>query len=95
MQTVLKFQNFAILLDFIDSIVVFSKNKTLAEKIIEKLKQHLYLKILGKTLKLVGVLLGHQNQSVLILQNLYIDEICDKFSNFHIPSSTIRITKGH
>ena len=61
--------------------------------LLNMLNQHLDLKVLGKTQKLLGVSFEYINNSVLIYQKLNTNEVYDSLSNFHIPSFLIPIVK--
>ena len=89
-----RYKDFIVLLVYVDDIVVFGRTSVQAKNIVDMLNQHLDLKILGKTQKLLGVSFEYTNNSVLIHQKPYINEVYDRFSNFHIPSSSIPIVKG-
>ena len=88
-----RYKDFSVFLVYVNYIVVFGRTPIYAKNIFDMLNKHLDLKILEKTLKLLGVSFEYSNNSILIHQNLYINELYDRFSSFHIPSSLIPIVK--
>ena len=88
------FQNNTVLLVYVDDIVIFGKNKNCIDKAIERLKVKFDLKILGTTIKLLGVEFLYSNDCIRIHQGLYIDEVLNRFKSYHFPISSLPIVKG-
>lgn len=83
-----------VLLVYVDDIVIFGKNKSYIDKVLTLLQSKFDLKVLGVTKKLLGVEFEYNENSAHIHQSLYIDEVCDRFKDFHIPISSLPIVKG-
>lgn len=83
-----------VLILYVDDFVIFGKYKKEIDNIIEILKTHFDLKILGRTRKLLGVEFVEERNNLLIHQETYIDEVYNKFKDFCIPIHSLPITKG-
>ena len=88
------FNREVILLLYVDDMVLFGRTRMVVDKAIRCLSKHFDLKILGKTNKLLGVEFEDEEKVVNIHQMNYIDEVCDRFSRFKIPLSSLPISKG-
>ena len=86
--------NNTILLIYVDDIVVFGKTKAIAEQTIKMLSTKFDLKILGETKKLLGVNFEYIQDSVLIHQSEYIDEVFNRFKEFNPPISSLPIANS-
>jgi hypothetical protein len=88
------FKNSAILLLYVDDIIVFAKSEEIINNVIAKLQKKFDLKILGKTKKLLGVNFNEKNNTLTIDQEEYIDKVCKRFKKFKYSVSTLPISKG-
>ena len=70
-----RYEDFSVLLVYVDDIIVFGRTPNHAKNIVDMLNKHLGLKILGKTQKLLSIFFEHSNNSVSIHQNLCINEV--------------------
>lgn len=84
----------AVLVLYVDDFVIFSKSKEVSRNVISKLSAHFDIKVLGNTRKLLGVEFEECRGNILIHQESYIDEICDRYREFKFPISSLPITKG-
>lgn len=84
----------AVILLYVDDIVIFGKNDSIISSICSKLKNHFDLKVLGKTRKLLGVEFEQDGKNLYIHQMSYIDKICETYKHFHIPHSSLPLAVG-
>ncbi|GBM65307.1 Retrovirus-related Pol polyprotein from transposon TNT 1-94 [Araneus ventricosus] len=88
------YKNKLILLLYVDAIILFAKNRKDLELGIDLLKRHFELKVLGKTKKLLGIEFMEVDGKLFIHQNSYIDKVCNLYSKFKFPISSLPIPKG-
>ncbi|GBM69969.1 hypothetical protein AVEN_148999-1, partial [Araneus ventricosus] len=88
------YKNKLILLLYVDDIILFAKNRKDLELGIDLLKRHFELKVLGKTKKLLGIEFMEVDGKLFIHQNSYIDKVCNLYSKFKFPISSLPIPKG-
>lgn len=88
------FESGLVLLLYVDAIVIFGKNQNIIGKVLSLLKTHFNLKLLGKTRKLLSGEFKEKNNSLIIHQSTYINDVCERFKRFHIPISSLPISKG-
>ncbi|GBN19066.1 Retrovirus-related Pol polyprotein from transposon TNT 1-94 [Araneus ventricosus] len=88
------YKNKLMLLLYVDDIILFAKNRKDLELGIYLLKRHFELKVLGKTKKLLGIEFMEVDGKLFIHQNSYIDKICNLYSKFKFPISSLPIPKG-
>lgn len=91
---VYNFKNEVILLLYVDDIVLLGRSDNQIQKVFNLLNKHFDLKILGKTKKLLGVEFEEGEDSLVIHQLMYIEDICKRFKNFYFPISSLPIAKG-
>ena len=77
-----------------DNFVIFRKIKVECGKILKVLNSKFDLKVLGVTKKLFGINFEYGGNNILLNQSKYIDDIYNRFSNFHIPLTSVPIPKG-
>ncbi|GBM92498.1 Retrovirus-related Pol polyprotein from transposon TNT 1-94 [Araneus ventricosus] len=78
----------------LDDIILFAKNRKDLELGIDLLKRHFELKVLGKTKKLLGIEFMEVDGKLFIHQNSYINKVCNLYSKFKFPISSLPIPKG-
>lgn len=83
-----------ILLLYVDDIVIFAKTKILVNEIVDKISKHFDLKILGETRKLLGVEFVQDENNLYIHQITYIDHICNTYSRYKYPTTSLPIAVG-
>ncbi|GBN73280.1 Retrovirus-related Pol polyprotein from transposon TNT 1-94 [Araneus ventricosus] len=86
-------KNKLILLLYVDDIILFAKNRKDLELGIDLLKRHFELKVLGKTRKHLGIEFMEVDGKLFIHQNSYIDKVCNLYSKFKFPISSLPIPK--
>ena len=82
-----------VLLLYVDDIVIFGKNKSIIEDSIKNISKFFDLKALGKTRKLLGVEF-EEKDGIFIHQKSYIEDVYDRFNEYHIPLTSLPIAKG-
>lgn len=90
---VYQFENDIVLLLYVDDIVIFGKTEKPIFKVLRMLESHFDLKSLGKTKKLLGVEFEYEN-SLVLHQIPYIDDVYKRFQNFNPPITSLPIAKG-
>ncbi|GBM87146.1 Retrovirus-related Pol polyprotein from transposon TNT 1-94 [Araneus ventricosus] len=88
------YQNNVVLLLYVDDIILIGKSNDYVNKVIELLKCHFDLRILGKTQKLLGVEFQELDGNLFMHQNDYINKICELYKEFNFPASSLPIAKG-
>ncbi|GBN12901.1 Retrovirus-related Pol polyprotein from transposon TNT 1-94 [Araneus ventricosus] len=88
------YQNNVVLLLYVDDIILIGKSNDYVNKVIELLKCHFDLRILGKTQKLLGVEFQELDGNLFMHQNDYINKICELYKEFNFPVSSLPIAKG-
>lgn len=88
------FNSEVVLILYVDDIVIFGMHRMMIDRVLGLLSKHFDIKILGRTRKLLGVEFVEEAGSLEIHQSMYIDEVCKRFKNFHIPLSSLPISKG-
>lgn len=88
------FKSEAVLLLYVDDIVILGKTKHIVKKVLNLLQQKYDMKILGKTKLLLGVEFEEINGKVCIHQQRYITKICQQFKHFNPPVTSLPIVKG-
>lgn len=88
------FKNEALLLLYVDDFVILTRNEGKLEEMVELLNKYFEIKRLGKTRKLLGVEFEENNGEILIHQHNYIDKVCNAFSKYQYPMSSLPISKG-
>lgn len=83
-----------ILLLYVDDMVLFGRNRKCIDKAITLLSKHFDVKVLGKTRKMLGVEFEEIESCLVIHQETYINEICDRFKSHRFPISSLPISKG-
>lgn len=83
-----------VLIVYVDDIVIFGNSKQVIEKAINLLKTHFDLKVMGKTIKLLGVEFEDTETGLYIHQQRYIEEVCERFKKYRFPISSLPISKG-
>ncbi|GBN09630.1 Retrovirus-related Pol polyprotein from transposon TNT 1-94 [Araneus ventricosus] len=77
-----------------DDIILIGRSSDYIDKVIELLKCHFDLRILGKTRKLLGVEFQEFDGNLFMHQNDYINKICKLYEEFNFPVSSLPIAKG-
>lgn len=88
------FKSNVILLLYVDDIVIFGKRISDINEVIELLKKHFDLKILGKTKKLLGVEFNESEKGLSLHQKTYIRDVCKRYNEFNFPISSLPISKS-
>ncbi|GBM79268.1 Retrovirus-related Pol polyprotein from transposon TNT 1-94 [Araneus ventricosus] len=88
------FNDSVVLLIYVDDIVVFAANESLIFSIVDKLRQHFDIKILGQTRKLLGVEFEQKAETLLIHQHDYINKICLAYKKYNYPTTSLPIAVG-
>lgn len=83
-----------ILMLYVDDMVILSKNENLCKKTTELIASKFDIKVLGKTNRLLGVDFVEKEFKVSLHQHAYIDKICEHFSKFNFPVSSVPVAKG-
>lgn len=88
------FKDEAILLLYVDDILLFGISDAHLNKIVKLLCKKFDIKLLGKTKKLLGVEFEETNGTISLHQSSYIEEILDKFKDFYPSITSLPIAKG-
>ena len=83
-----------IILVYVDDMVLFGRDNFEINTVLNKLMSKFDIKVLGKTKHLLGVDFEEKDGKLLINQTQYIHEICNRYSNFNIPVSSLPIAQG-
>ena len=88
------FKNRALLIVYVDDIILFVKDHKDIKEITNLLKSKFDIKELGKTKMLLGIEFEEIQNNLFIHQTQYIKKVCDKFSKYKYPISSLPIAKG-
>lgn len=84
----------AVLLLYVDDILIFGKTDKIVYSIVETLKMKFDLKVMGRTRKLLGVWFEETNNKFLLSQTKYIEEIGQQYKKFNFPITSLPIAVG-
>lgn len=88
------FSTNVLLILYVDDMVIFGVSDIVINEILDKIKGHFEIKVLGRTRKLLGVEFDESTGIVEIHQRQYIEEVYKKFEKYKIPISSLPISKG-
>ncbi|GBM99097.1 Retrovirus-related Pol polyprotein from transposon TNT 1-94 [Araneus ventricosus] len=88
------YQNNVVLLLYVNDIILIGRSNDYINKVIELLKCHFDLRIIGKTRKLLGVEFQELDGNLFMYQNDYINKICKLYKEYYFPVSSLPIAKG-
>lgn len=83
-----------ILFLYVDDFVIFGKTKGLIDGTMKLLSEKFKIKVLGRTQKLLCVKFCEENGRICVHQESYISEVCEKYSRYKIPITSLLISKG-
>ncbi|GFW15439.1 retrovirus-related Pol polyprotein from transposon TNT 1-94 [Trichonephila clavipes] len=90
------FEDNVILLFYVDDMIIFGKEMENVNFVLQLLQKNfdLYIKIMDKTKKLLGIEFQEIGNSLFIHQRSYIRRLCEIYEKYKYPVSSLPISKG-